>query len=119
MSALLAGFLLNIFSSELTVEKSLPLNLGPCPLAVVPGVKVNPVMKNKRLETCLEAHLQCEHQGSVSLLVFDIGVNSRILQEKSNNLWALVPDSKVQSSVRLGRRPDVLEAGVDVKLVLL
>ena len=76
-------------------------------------------MKNKRLETCLEAHLQCEHQGSVSLLVLDVGVSSRILQEKSDNLWALVPDCKVQSSVRLGRRPDVLEGDVDVKLVPL
>ena len=88
-------------------------------MAVVPGVKVNPVVKNKRLETCLEAHLQSEHKGSVSLLVLDVGVNSRILQEKPDNLWALVPDSEVQSSVRLGRRPDVLEGDVDVKLVLL
>ena len=76
-------------------------------------------MKNKRLETRFEAHLQCEHQGSVSLLVLDVGVSSRILQEKSDNLWALVPDSKVKSSVRLGGRPDVLEGDVDVKLVLL
>ena len=88
-------------------------------MAVVPVVKVNPVVENKRLETRFEAHLQCEHQGSVSLLVLDVGVSSRILQEKSNNLWALVPDSKVQSSVGLGRRPDVLEGDVDVKLVLL
>ena len=76
-------------------------------------------MEKKRLETCFEAQLQSKHQGSVSLLVLDVGVSSRILQEKSDNLWALVPDSKVQSSVRLGRRPDVLEGDVDVKLVLL
>ena len=102
------------------MKKSLPLNLGPCPLAVVPGVKVNPFVEKKRLETRFEAHLQREHQGSVSLLVLDVGVSSRILKEKSDNLSrVLVPDSEVQSSVRLGRRPDVLEGDVDVKLVLL
>ena len=76
-------------------------------------------MEKKRLETRFEAHLQCEHQGSVFLLVLDVGVSSRILQEKPDNLWTLVPDSEVQSSVELSGRPDVLEAGVDVKLVLL
>ena len=77
-------------------------------------------MEKKRLETRFEAHLQREHQGSVSLLVLDVGVSSRILKEKSDNLSrVLVPDSEVQSSVRLGRRPDVLEGDVDVKLVLL
>ena len=83
------------------MKNSLPLNLGLCPLVVVPGVKVNPVVKNKRLETRLEAHLQSEHQGSVSLLVLDVGVSSRILQEKPDNLRALVPDCKVQGSVGL------------------